>query len=737
MIRLKDIRFRFEGESQYVLNGLNLEIKKGECLVLAGKSGSGKTTVTRIINGLIPDFYYGELSGEVWIDGKRMRGQELWNQPICGCVFQDPRSQFFTTNTTSEVAFAMENFGFHRNVIRDNLEAAFTDLNMESLKERSLFSLSSGEKQKITVASAYSLHPRILVLDEPGANLDCATTLELARILREMKRKGITIIVSEHRLHYLKDVADRIVVLERGTISAEISANMFLSIPAGFLSSLGLRDIVLRPDKQQPLSNQEPASDESLHVGASELKLDGVYFFYRKNQHVIGGLSFLAHSGEIIGITGTNGTGKTTLIKLISGMLPIRAGRLLLNGKLQNRKDCSRNSHVVLQDVDYQLYTESVEDDIGLGWDDKNKSQKIEDILEALGLTELRARHPGSLSGGQKQRTVIASALVKNKKILILDEPTSGLDYENMRRVSRAIQKKAVAGAIILVVSHDYEFLLNICSRFIKLENGCIVRDEKVINGQELYQCMYGNGNALKKQVSKQPGREPLHPLTKLFAVAAIGISAFIFQSWLSLLLPLMVFTFILASMKEYRVGFGMLAAFTLFSTLNISLTGLFDVQATWGTLFEMIYRMILLVTGAAVFYKSTEITDLIKTLSVLPEEVVLPLAVTLRFIPTIQMEMGSIRDCLNAKGLRYGIISWVASPLQQLEYQLVPLLMRCSTIADELSASCMTRGINSGIKKTSYKSMRLRISDFVMLAATVLLLTAMAWINHFVTWPL
>ena len=246
MIRIEDVSFRYSNSKDDALEHITLHIRKGEFVVLLGSSGCGKTTITRLINRLVPEFFEGELEGKIYIDGQDTSDMDIQDLAgIVGSVFQDPRSQFFATDTTAEIAFSCENVGLPREELCYRIERAANDLQITRLLERSIFELSSGEKQSVAIASVYALSPKILVLDEPSANLDSAATQHLMKILDSLKKQGYTIVISEHRVHYLKDIADRAILIENGKIKKEIRGEDFRNLSNKEANAMGLRSINL------------------------------------------------------------------------------------------------------------------------------------------------------------------------------------------------------------------------------------------------------------------------------------------------------------------------------------------------------------------------------------------------------------------------------------------------------------------------------------------------------------
>jgi len=482
-IELINVNFTYHGVKDTGLKNINLKIKKGEFILLTGRSGCGKTTLTRLINGLIPHFFPGELTGRVIADNTEVQHASTYElAEKVGSVFQDPRSQFFTTNTISEVAFGCENLGLSSVEINQRISDAFSTFQIENLKNRSIFSLSSGEKQKIALASTYAMRPSIYVLDEPSANLDIYSTKMLGKLLKNLKEQGYTIIVSEHRLYYLMDLVDRVLYMKDGSIVDEWTSKEALGLSETEIIKKGLRafnlDNLMQIKQQliQPFESRNPYEFIAKDISVT---LSG--------QHLLKNVSLSVNKqglNDIVGITGANGVGKTTLVKCLCGLLKKQFGTVKVNGKILSNRNRAREMYFVMQDTDYQLFTESVEDELRLG-NQKGKilDGKIDETLDMLGLNAYRNTHPMALSGGQKQRVTIASAAVNSAKVLFFDEPTSGLDGENMRSVSQILTNLYQSGKLVFVISHDLEFLLNTCSKIIHLQGGTVT-DDFLLNSQ-------------------------------------------------------------------------------------------------------------------------------------------------------------------------------------------------------------------------------------------------------------
>ena len=452
MIEFIDVNYRVA--DYVILTGINLKIHKGECLLLAGESGSGKTTLTKLINGLIPHFYSnGELSGGVSIQGEKVAETEIYRlAEKIGSVFQNPKSQFFYTDTSSEIAFGLENRGVPPEKIRQRIATTANELGIENLLGRNIFQLSGGEKQSIAFASAYAGEPEIYVLDEPSSNLDNMFAEHLKELLRYIKAQGKTVIIAEHRLNYLSSVIDRAVYLKGGRIMQEFTAAQFRTLTERERISMGLRTL-----KETQITIPKCTDLKG------ELCVERIISPYMEQE-----ISFGAFSGDVIGIVGKNGAGKTTLCKIICGLLKEQSGRVIYQGKKLTRRQRQRLCAMVMQDVNHQLFTDSIVEECELAAPEASK-EKIDKLLQGFDLLPYKEVHPAVLSGGQRQRLAVCQAVLSGKKLVIFDEPTSGLDYKHMMQTGEIIQKLSREGYIVLVITHDYEFLNLVCHSVIQL----------------------------------------------------------------------------------------------------------------------------------------------------------------------------------------------------------------------------------------------------------------------------
>ena len=453
VIKADNLSFKYM-ESTEGISDVNFNIKEGDVVLLTGNSGSGKSTLLKCLNGLIPAITEGELKGLLSIEGNdysKIKMHQL-NTHI-GSVFQNPRSQFFTDNTTAELVFPMENYGFTKEEMDERLTELSDEFGLDDLMNRDIFSLSSGERQMIALASSMTMHQKILLFDEPSANLDYGNSVKLGKIIGKLKKEGYTIIVADHRFFYLKGIIDKVLFMEKGELTVCNSEEEFRN------GNYDTRSFDI-------FSIEIPFEESRVSDKTVAIVKDVSY------KDILSNVNLTVNKGEIVVLVGSNGAGKTTLAKLLCKSIKPSSGKVKVDGL----------PFFIMQDPDYQLFGTSVFNEMMLV---KNDPEKIKSITEYLGLAPYRNKHPFDLSGGQKQRLQIGMAMLCERKFIVFDEPTSGLDVYSMQRVSDEIRKlKSDAG--ILVISHDYEFIRHIADRIVYLEDGTIKENFK-LDGDNLF----------------------------------------------------------------------------------------------------------------------------------------------------------------------------------------------------------------------------------------------------------
>ena len=439
IVEARNLSFEYEG-NKIALQQVDFYIRQGSLVFIAGNSGAGKSTLLNIINGLIPEVVDGDLRGTLRIADKEDLKIDERSQ-IIGNVFQNPRSQFFTTNTTAELVFAMENFGISKEEMKKRLSDTVKKFHLESLMNRNIYRLSSGERQLLALASAMIMNPRVIIFDEPSANLDYGNAMKLRRELLKLKEEGRTIIVADHRCFYLKGLISSVLFLENNTVKHYVTEDEY------FKSIDGKRAMHLFKEKYPP---REIAKSSTKDVILEDISY----------KNILCNLDLSFHQNEVTAIVGVNGAGKTTLAKLLSGVIKPDRGKIKSDGQ----------ALYIMQDADYQLFGASCLKELEISQEDETINLEA---LRSLGLYKLKDVHPHSLSGGEKQRLQMAISKVSSNRIIVFDEPTSGLDKASMQNVVALIEEMKRKHTII-VISHDYEFIRNIADRIVYLADKTI-----------------------------------------------------------------------------------------------------------------------------------------------------------------------------------------------------------------------------------------------------------------------
>ena len=478
------------------VSGVNLVVRPGECVVLTGPSGCGKTTLTRMVNGLIPALYAGEATGEVLVQGVPMDAWEMDDLSCAvGSVFQNPRSQFFNLDTTSEVAFGCENMGVPQGEMHARVAATVRELSIERLMERDIRALSGGEKQLVAVASVHAMEPSVFVLDEPTAALDVDAMKRLRDVLARLKAAGKAILVAEHRLWWLAGVADRIVLMEDGRITCDLPVAEFAAMPAAERARKGLRawdiaevepaakDSEDRGSMEARVSLEAPRAEEPAHPLLEVRGLEARYG--RRGAAVVRNCEFSAQAGRAVALVGRNGAGKTTLARCLAGLHAESAGEVRLSGRALGPCERAGRVYLAMQESGYQLFSDTAAGELRLALEARERrdgealpeeeaAALVDRTLADFALEDFRERHPLSLSGGQRQRLAIAAGALQGARVMVLDEPTSGLDLANMRRVAAQIERLKARGTCLVIVTHDFEFACATCDELAFMADGRI-----------------------------------------------------------------------------------------------------------------------------------------------------------------------------------------------------------------------------------------------------------------------
>lgn len=449
-IRLKEVSFKYDGAKENVLENINLTVEYGETVLLSGVSGEGKSTLLSIINGVIPFVNSGEFSGSVEIDGKDVTKLKISERSkLIGTVLQNADEQIIYDLVNEEIAFGCENLNIASEEIDRRIER-FTTL-MQIEKNAKTKTLSGGQKQRLITASTLAMEQKIIILDEPLANLDTHTAHILLKALRNLANSGYAVLIVEHRLDVVKNYIDKVVRIE--------NKQLFTSTDINDLNS-GIKTI--------------PHADGSL---PGEVLIKGKkLFFAAGDRNIIDGLDIEIRAGERIVLLGENGCGKTTLMRMLARLNKPNDGALsqtITKSKKANNKWFSKVGYVY-QNPTYQLFMPTLLSEISF----KAKSEEIaREMINAFGLSGLEQRHPQSLSEGQKRRASIAAVCASEPTVLFLDEPTVGQDYKNLCKTVETVNKiNKNLGTAIVTVTHDKRCAGALADRVLIMENGKISR---------------------------------------------------------------------------------------------------------------------------------------------------------------------------------------------------------------------------------------------------------------------
>lgn len=449
-IRLKEVSFKYDGAKENVLENINLTVEYGETVLLSGVSGEGKSTLLSIINGVIPFVNSGEFSGSVEIDGKDVTKLKISERSkLIGTVLQNADEQIIYDLVNEEIAFGCENLNIASEEIDKRIER-FTTL-MQIEKNAKTKTLSGGQKQRLITASTLAMEQKIIILDEPLANLDTYTAHILLKALRNLANSGYAVLIVEHRLDVVKNYIDKVMRIE--------NKQLFTSTDINDLNS-GIKTI--------------PHADGSL---PGEVLIKGEkLFFAAGDRNIIDGLDIEIRAGERIVLLGENGCGKTTLMRMLARLNKPNDGALsqtITKSKKANSKWFSKVGYVY-QNPTYQLFMPTLLSEISF----KAKSEEMaREMINAFGLSGLEQRHPQSLSEGQKRRASIAAVCASEPTVLFLDEPTVGQDYKNLCKTVETVNEiNKNLGTAIVTVTHDKRCAGALADRVLIMENGKISR---------------------------------------------------------------------------------------------------------------------------------------------------------------------------------------------------------------------------------------------------------------------
>jgi energy-coupling factor transport system ATP-binding protein len=506
MINFSNVTFSYPGSEQPAIRGVNLDIPDNELCLVMGPSGSGKSTLLRCINGLIPHFSGGILTGTIRVNGLdpvRLTPREM-SQTV-GFVFQDPEAQFVVDRVEDEIAFSLENMALPTDEMEKRVEEALCLLELTPLRTRRLETLSGGECQRVAIAAALALKPRILVLDEPTSQLDPHGAEELLEALVQLnKQLGLTIILAEHRLERVLPFAGNVVYLSQdhpgGLIGEprQVLSQVTLNPPMSKLGkALGWQPLPLTVEEARQCVQATPLKirleKTRVNLGTSSSQVSKRPVFIQANHvevnfgpiQALRGVDVWLYPGEIAVMLGPNGAGKSTLLRTMVGLTPIQKGTIQVDGKdIAGRAvaDICQQVGYLPQNPNALLFADTVMEELLITlrnhqMDTSEANLFAKQLLDHLGLAEKVDCYPRDLSAGERQRVALGAILVTRPGALLLDEPTRGMDYEAKQTLLRILRGWREEGMAILMVTHDVELAAQAADRVILMENGLIRAD--------------------------------------------------------------------------------------------------------------------------------------------------------------------------------------------------------------------------------------------------------------------
>jgi energy-coupling factor transport system ATP-binding protein len=460
MLRMSQVSYSYPHASAHALRHIDLRVAPGELVLITGGSGCGKSTLVRAANGLIPHYHGGRLQGAISLAGRDSRATTLcWMGRKAGTLFQNPEAQFIALRVRDELSLALEWYNTRPEMIARKILGAAEHLGIADLLDQSVPDLSEGQKQKVALASLLTCRPGMLLLDEPSSNLDPEATADLAATLARLKNAGLAILVADHRFHWLREVTDRVIVLQRGSI---VEQGPFAMLDDAFLRRRhGLR--AARPADPRPVLREVSTAEPGAIITCRDLR-----FAYHGSPLIFDDAEFSLPRARAVALLGANGSGKTTLARLLAGLEKPQTAQLFIDGQPLASLCTDNRVGLVPQNIDHQLHLRSVAEELECAarpcLDQPGRQpDKLADAMGRFGLNALARRHPKSLSGGEKQRLVLACALLRRPAVVILDEPTSGLDGRTMEVISDMVRQLTGEGTTVLMISHDLELIQRTC----------------------------------------------------------------------------------------------------------------------------------------------------------------------------------------------------------------------------------------------------------------------------------
>jgi energy-coupling factor transport system ATP-binding protein len=527
IVDLRDITYTYEGETTPVINGVSLRVEPGEFVLILGPSGCGKSTLLNVLNGTIPHTLRGELGGHAVVCGKSVPDTKVTNFATeVGMVFQDPEAQIINTRVRDEVCFGLENLCRPADEIMARQAEALAYVGLPDAGDLSIFDMSGGQKQRVSIAAVLAARPRLLVLDEPTANLDPAGMAEVFAVLHRLNREfNTTIVMVEHRVDELADRVSRVIMMDRGTVvfdgrpraafarrreghseeAETIATSAWFPQVSEFALELAAAAGIAVASDVMPLNVTEAvafaegvmagrlvqataraAAPKKAAPGEKLLSIRDLTFGYTREQPILKNVSLELETRSIVALLGQNGSGKTTLARALIGINPVERGTVYLGDRDISDlgpREISAEIGYVFQNPDHQFVTDQIDEEVAYGLKVRGFAEdfiarRVDEVLDIVDLARYRHRSPFNLSLGERRRLSVATMLVLEPRLLVLDEPTIGQDHERAQHLMRLMDRlRERYSTTILMITHDVRLVAEWADRAIALRGGGIAFD--------------------------------------------------------------------------------------------------------------------------------------------------------------------------------------------------------------------------------------------------------------------
>ncbi|MEY2844778.1 MAG: hypothetical protein RL076_324 [Chloroflexota bacterium] len=549
MIHVTDVSFTYRRRSTPAIDAVSFSLQPGSVTAIIGKAGAGKSTLCALMAGFMPQFFRGDVTGTLRIDGRDPCSSSIIEMlPHVTMVTSQASTQISGVCFTvaDEVGFALQNLGYTVDEITQRVQRAMTLMEISHLAERSPFQLSGGQQQRVVIAAALALSPPILILDEPTAQLDPPAVAALGETLQQLARNGQTIVVAEHHLDWVGRYAERVLVLNDGKLHADGAPDVILANPvhaegraycvrySAFVRQHGLWPIdaalaitpdaiceTIRVDTPLPLSHPRTET-----VGTELMHIDNVHFSYPNGVTVLHGIQLRIQRGERIALLGRNGAGKSTLLRHFNGLLRPQTGRVVLAGRDIHKTApgiSARHASIVFQDVRNQLFAATIRDEVSfgprtLGLAQGEIDQRVERALAMCGLSAHADTHPYDMPVAQRRLVATAATMALESDLVALDEPTAGLDEASITQLVGAMRHCHTNQRTVVLVSHDLNFCAAHTDRVILIKGGVVAIDARwdALDAHQIALLDSEVGLPLGFHVAQQRGVSPRTPLHQL-----------------------------------------------------------------------------------------------------------------------------------------------------------------------------------------------------------------------------